>query len=80
MRFKIKDPNTGETIEDEIVNPYPYGSAMYKEFEKDLKRLSCLEQLSKRDKYGNPIIYKTSVRQRAVMILLLYILFVLLAS
>lgn len=56
-----------------ITNPYPVGSAKYKEFEKDLKKLKYQGNLVEIDEFGNRIIYKTSGFQRLVIILLILI-------
>lgn len=80
MKLKTKDSNTGEIVEVEIANPHPFGSIMYKEFEKDLRWLKAHEGVIKRDKYGNFIIYKTSACQRLVIVLLVLIFFALIAN
>lgn len=80
MKVKTKDPDTGEIVETEIANPYPVGSIMHKEFEKDIRWLQTHEKLIEQDKFGNFIIYKTSGVQRLVIILLILILLALLAK
>ena len=37
MKVKTRDSDTGEIVKTEIANPYPVGSIIYLEFEKDIR-------------------------------------------